>query len=238
MLRRLFCGVSVLVFVSLSSAAQSGPWPRDEGTVFLSLAQEREASGNGYASLYGEYGLGARMTMGLELGLARRGDATVLVWAERGLGTDALRYAVSLGFGLSRQEDQLLPVGQLGLSMGRGIETRFGAGWLALDTRVQVVAKPMAEELKTSSGPPLLYEYLIPETGVKTEATLGLKPWDGTMLIGQLRMTQRVDEDFGANLAASVVRDLTGMAKLELGVIQPVTGNGEAALRLGTWLSF
>lgn len=235
---RILRGLSVLALCGSACAVQAGPWPRDEGAVFLSLSQEQDADANGYTSLYGEYGLGARITMGLEAGRSNTGDATVLVWVERGFGTGPLRYATSLGFGLSRREGQMLPVGQLGLSLGRGFATGFGDGWAVLDTRVQIAAKPMAEAVQVSQSTTVLYEYLIPETGVKSELTLGLKPWQGTMLIGQLRMVQTVDQDFGASLSAAVVRDLGGQAKIELGLVQPLTGENEPALRLGTWLSF
>ena len=35
-----------------------------------------------------------------------------------------------------------------------------------------------------------------------------------------------------------VVRDLTGPAKIELGVIMPLAGEGEPALKIGTWIQF
>lgn len=58
------------------------------------------------------------------------------------------------------------------------------------------------------------------------------------MLINQFRFEQRDDTGFSGKLAISAVRDLWGPAKLELGLIEPLTGEGERAVKLGTWVEF
>ena len=41
-----------------------------------------------------------------------------------------------------------------------------------------------------------------------------------------------------AQVVVSVVGDLLGPAKLELGVIGPLSGQGEQAIKIGTWFEF
>lgn len=220
------------------TVAKAGPWPRDDGAVFLSLSQERDADSNAYTSVYGEYGLGPRQTLGVEAGRNTFGDASFLIWLQQAFGSGAVRYATSLGMGLAREEDENMPVGQIGLSWGRGFGTRWGDAWVASETKFSLAARRTTETVRLSPTTQMLYEYLVPDTGVKSELTLGLKPWDGTMLIGQVRMQQTVDRDFAASLATSVVRDVGKRMKIELGVIGPLTGDSEPGLKIGTWIAF
>ena len=94
--------------------------------------------------------------------------------------------------------------------------------------------------IKNNAGPDLS-QLMIGSEGIFgfiTEATLGLKPFAGIMFINQLRLEHRDDTGFSSKLATSIVRDLGGPAKLELGLVAPISGPGEAAIRLGTWLEF
>jgi hypothetical protein len=95
-----------------------------------------------------------------------------------------------------------------------------------------------AEEVPVADLPDAALTYLTPEVTAKAEATLGLKPFAGIMFINQLRLEHRDDTGFSSKLATSIVRDLGGPAKLELGLVAPISGPGEAAIRLGTWLEF
>ena len=61
---------------------------------------------------------------------------------------------------------------------------------------------------------------------------------DGLMLVNQLRLEERDDTGFSSKLVVSVVGDLLGPAKLELGVIGPLSGQGEQAIKIGTWFEF
>lgn len=222
----------------LAGPASAGPWPRDDGAILLILSQERDTAGNGFTGLYAEYGLSPRDTLGLELGRNSFGDSSLLLWLQRGFSFGKLRFASSLGLGLSQQDTEFRPLAQLGLSLGRGFDTRFGAGWLAADTRFLVIARPVSETVRLNATNEVNYLYLAPETGVEADLTLGLKPRDGIMLIGQLRMEQPEKGDFAASASASVVRDLGRRAKVELGIVGPLTGEGEPSLKLAAWLSF
>ena len=231
--------LTVLAMILLPGWALAGPWPRAEGAVFLSLAAERDPKGNSYTSLYGEYGWSARRTLGLELGHTNVGEASALIWLQQSLARDegVNRYSISSGVGVIERDGEYLPLGIIGASWGRGIERLPGGGWLAVDARVKVTGK--TQTVAYRQGMSIVeYGYLTPETTSKLDVTLGFKPWDGTMFINQLRMEDRKDEGLAAKLATSLVYDIKGAAKVEAGVIAPLRGSGEGAIRIGTWLEF
>lgn len=225
--------------ICLPILAHSGPWPRDQGTSFLSASSERDSAGNNYASIYGEYGLSKRRTLGYEIGYTNVGETTVMIWLQRQLddGEGAWRLAYSLGGGALAREDQIVPLGQLGLSAGRGFENVLGGGWFAADLKLKVAGETTT--VIWQQGLNAVEEsYLTPETTTKGELTLGFRPWERMMLVNQLRLEQRQDLDLSTKLAISLIRDLSDHAKLELGVIEPLTGAGDPAVKLGTWFNF
>ena len=139
-----------------------------------------------------------------------------------------------------------MPVGQAGLAWGRGFDSLRllsrvpGGGWLGADARVKVAGamkdERTLEDLAAAGAGPLAY--LTPEIEVKVEVTMGWHATPETMVIGQLRLEERDDTGFSSKLATSVVRDLPGPWRLEVGLVTPLSGVGEQAATLGTWLEF
>lgn len=230
-----------------AGGADAGPWPRVDGDVFLSFSGERDASGNGYAGLYGEYGLTPRSTLGFEFGRSSAGETGALVWLQRALdrGEGPDRWTASLGLGVIERDGTLLPVGQIGTAWGRGFDalpilSRIpGGGWVGVETRLKV-AGAMRDAAAMQQLPPDAgtLAWLTPEMESKGELTLGWNATPAMTLIAQLRLEDRDDTGFSSKLATSLVRDLGGPARLELGVVTPLSGAGERAVRLGTWLEF
>lgn len=235
--RRLACRLAILV-IGLGGAAQAGPWPREQGQHFLSVATERDRDGNNHTGLYGEYGLRPRLTLGYEIGHTNQGETSALIWLQRSLddGEGANRLALSFGTGALMRDGETMPMAQLGASWGRGFAGIWDGGWLAADLRVKLAGSMAA--LMPGANPAEM-GYLTPELTTKADLTLGLRPRPSTMLIGQLRLERRRDADLSARLAASVVHDLVGPVKAEFGIIEPLNGaGGERALKIGSWLSF
>lgn len=226
-----------LVLAIQADAVAAGPWARETGKTFVSLSVEQDREDDRYTSLYAEYGLSPRHTIGLELGHASQGETSAFLWFQRVLdnGRGPNRVSVATGIGAIERDGQTLPMGQISAHWGRGFERFLGGGWMTVDTRVKVAGE-MKAEWRSSGGASV--SYLTPETSVKTDLTLGLKPGAATMLITQLRLEQRKDSGFSAKLAGSVVQDIAGPAKIELGVIAPLSGDGEPALKIGSWLEF
>lgn len=227
------------VLAALPIAAQSSPWPRDPGGAFISLSAEQDRDDNRYTGLYAEYGLSPRYTLGVEIGYTNVGETSGLIWLQRTLdkGEGPNRFSASIGLGAVERDGRLFPVGQIGAGWGRGFETPIGGGWITVEGRVKI-AGGMDLVVLTQALTPTEDSYLTPETVAKGEMTFGLRPTDNLMVINQLRLERRPDEAFSAKLASSVVHDLIGPVKMELGVILPMTGAGEQAVKIGSWLEF
>ncbi|MDP5309152.1 hypothetical protein [Paracoccus spongiarum] len=223
----------------LGGAAQAGPWPRAEGTHFLSLSAERDRDGNDYLGIYGEYGLSPRTTLGYEIGHSNAGESSLILWMQRPLddGDGVFRLTWQGGIGVVRRDGDLSPVALSGLSLGRGFEGLLGGGWISAEARVKVagVTDPVAVSAGLDDG---ALAYLTPETEVKADLTLGLRPRGDLMWINQLRLERRQGQDAEAKLATSLVHDLGGPVKIEAGVVLPLSGGGEQAVKLGSWLEF
>lgn len=232
-----------LLSILLAGAVQAGPWPRAPGAVFLSLSTERDRKDNSYTGLYGEYGLNPRQTLGFELGHTNVGETSAMIWVQRALddGSGPNRWAVSMGLGAFERDGLVDAVGQVGAGWGRGFEGILGGGWITVEARVKFAAAQKEVEEKEEEN--VVYEgdaltYLTPELTAKAEVTLGVRPTDSMMFINQLRLEDRDDTGFSSKLASSLVHNLAGPAKLELGIVAPLSGTGEMAIRLGTWLEF
>lgn len=236
------------VLVAVTGTAWAGPWPRDAGGVFMSLSAEGDRHGNGYLGFYGEYGLTPRRTLGLELGHSGVGESSALIWLQTVLGGGGGpdHWTGSLGFGALERAGEYLPVGQLGLAWGRGwdavpvLRELPDGGWLSVEARLKVTALPrddsaMMAKLEEGAG---LLAYITPEASAKLDVTLGWHVSTSRMFINQLRFEDRDDTGFSLQLASSLVQQVAGALRLELGLVAPLSGEAEAALRLGTWLEF
>lgn len=245
MLPRIFCCLALML---LAGTAAAGPWPREQGGVFLSFSEERDHEGNSYTGLYGEYGLNARDTLGFELGHSNAGETSAMLWWQRALdrGEGPNRFTVSTGIGALQRDAEVVPLAQMGASWGRGLDSvpmlnRLpGGGWLAVDARLKIAAKMKGQaQLADLAGQnPGFLDYLTPETTAKLDVTFGWHARSSMMLINQLRMEHRDDTGFSGKLATSVVHDIAGPAKGELGLVVPLWGDGEAALKYGLWVAF
>jgi hypothetical protein len=243
-IRHLVAVLAVLLPLVLTGMALAGPWPREEGGVFLSVSTEQDRDDSRYDSIYAEYGLSPRNTLGLELGHTK-GESSALIWWQRALddGSGPNRWSISLGLGAIQRDGRTHPMGQIGTAWGRGFDSLPllqlvpGGGWLALDTRFKMAAVTQEFDF----GPNVIADettYLTPESTSKAEATLGWHVSDRLMLINQFRFEDREDTGFSSKLAVSAVQDLVGPAKVELGLIEPLSGPGERAVKLGAWFGF
>lgn len=228
-----------ILWLLLAAASHAGPWPREEGRSFVSLSGERDDAGNSYAGIYMEHGLARRRTLGLEASRTTVGETSAMLWYQKSLdrGEGPNRLSYSMGVGAIRRKGELLPLGQIALMWGRGFSGLWDGGWLAAEARVKVAGK--TEETTIRQGlNSIQYAYLTPEVVTKLDLTLGLRPTPVWAVVNQLRLEARKDEDFSAKLASSVVYDLAGPMRLEIGLVAPLTGPSEPAVRIGTWLEF
>lgn len=243
-------GFFFLAFVLMwhAGAAMAGPWPREAKAVFMSLSSEIDRDSNSYTSLYSEYGLSARNTLGFELGHSNADETTALLWWQRALGggDGPNHWSMSSGIGAVWRDGSTIPLAQMGGAWGRGFDSvpmlkRVpGGGWLAAELRMTLAGhmKDEDEIAALSADDAGMLSYITTETTTKLEMTMGWHARSSLMLINQMRFEKRDGVDFSGKLAVSAVQDIWGPAKIELGIIAPLTGPGEMAVKLGTWIEF
>lgn len=225
------------LFLAFGAAAQAsaGAWPRDAGTAFLSFSQSVSTGMQTLlapmqdlrfqSSLFAEYGLTPKLTIGLDASHARGEEDTLsaaLVFARRPVWRSAGGQvaAAEIGFGVQDAatgglETRIRP----GLSWGRGFEKFWGGGWIGVES---------SAELRLPSQ----------QVAVKVDGTLGFKPNDRTMLILQVQTGRYPGSDPIVRLAPSVVRRIGEKIHLQLGLNAGLAGDEAVGLKLATWVSF
>ena len=219
----------------LPAGAQAGAWPRPKGETFLSFGQELSTGATtllgavtdirSWSSVYAEYGLTDRLTIGLDAGRGQGEDErveTALVFARLPVWSPGEhRVAVDLGVGTLAETDATRQTRlRLGLAWGRGIaEGRHGGGWLGMES---------SAELREPAG----------EVALKADFTAGWKPNERWMVIGQVQTGYYPVDGGIVRLAPSVVRRISPHSHLQLGATAEVVGEGALGLSGAVWFSF
>ncbi|GGH63531.1 hypothetical protein GVY41_19275 [Frigidibacter albus] len=232
--------VVLAVLCLFAGGASAGPWPREKGDLFLSFSHETASEAGsdaaGWTSLYAEYGLTPRWTVGLDLGSG--GDTQIgMIFVQRAVGRQdgPGRLAFSSGVGLQTGAAPQA-FGMMGAAWGRSLGTPLGPGWVAVEPQLR-----MGVALTDEWPPTLVLDVdgtLLTTASTKLDLTLGATLRPKLIVMGQLQMERVVEGETTARLTASAVRDVGRRGKLQLGVSAPVQGKGDAALKLGTWLEF
>lgn len=226
---------ALVLALALPVVAQAGAWPRPKGETFLSFGQQLSTGATtlfgaatdirSWSSVYAEYGLTDRLTVGLDAGLGQGQDErieAVLAFARLPVWSPGEhRVAVDFGLGTVAETDAVRQTRlRLGLAWGRGFaEGRWGGGWLGMES---------SAELREPAG----------EVAVKADFTAGWKPNDRWMVIGQVQTGYYPAAGGIVRLAPSVVRRLSARSHLQLGVTAEVVGERALGLSGAVWLSF
>ncbi|WP_300037137.1 hypothetical protein [uncultured Roseobacter sp.] len=206
-------------------SARAGAWLREEGRGFSSTSvtatQDRDFSG----SIYLEYGLTARHTLGadISLGLDRTGqqNGSGVVFLRFPIGpTDGThRFAGEAGLGARYTNGIFSPALEAGLSWGRGIKWRDSWGWAAVDASINIPRAPA-------------------KTRTKIDATFGMPIAKTVKGMIQLFNTLEDGQVF-SDLAPSLLWQPRGGAyTLQIGAEFTVSGGGDDALKIGIWRDF
>lgn len=216
----------LMILLTCAGAAGAGPWMRGEGDVFLSFGANVALSDTATRpvhwdpTLYLEYGVGPRLTLGADLYIAN-GD-------EEETGSVFLRYplraadtglpmAVSLAYGLrhDRPANALEQIARAGLHVGRPLPR----GWLSADAAAIFV---LGED----------------RTEGKLDLTWGRSLSDRWTGIVQMQTGIGTAGDFYAKAAPSALYRLNTRTQIEFGVVQALTGDHGTGLRIATWWEF
>ena len=234
-LRLVLALAAAFILVLASAPARAGAWPRERGEVFLSFGQQASTGATtllgavtdirSWSSVYAEYGLTERLTVGLDAGLGQGRDervAAALVFARLPVWSPgAHRVALDLGLGTLAVTDEARQTRlRLGLAWGRGLaDGRWGGGWLGMES---------SAELREPAG----------EVALKADFTAGWKPSERWMLIGQVQTGYYPDAGGVVRLAPSVVRKVSARSHLQLGATAEIVGERALGVSGAVWFSF
>lgn len=227
--------IVLLISMVLPEPVQAGAWLREKGTLFLSWSsnistrsQDLYATGT---SLYVEYGLTPRLTVGLDGYLGAKGSASeAYLYMRFPLGKQDRPARMALTFGLGAKS---IPnpwgttteqgLAKVGLSWGRGLKK----GWLAVDASAISVHKSSIF-VPNQAG-----------TSYNIDFTYGQKPSDRLMLIWQLQTGKTTNGPTYAKFAPSLIWAFKGgKTSVELGLIKGLTGDDTQSIKLGIWKNF
>jgi hypothetical protein len=214
--------------------AAAGAWPRPRGETFLSFGQQVSTGARtliaatqdirSWTSVYAEYGLTDRLTIGLDAGTGLGQDERVgaalafvrlPVWSP-----GEHRVAVDFGLGtLDSDAEGRQTRYRFGLAWGRGFEGRRGGGWLGMESSL---------ELREPAG----------NFAVKADFTAGFKPNDRWMLIAQAQTGYYPDAGGIVRLVPSVVRRLGERSHLQLGAMAEMAGDDALGATAAVWFTF
>ncbi|HEU0220604.1 MAG TPA: hypothetical protein VFR34_00125 [Paracoccaceae bacterium] len=225
---------AVLYCILAAPGAMAGAWPREGGTAFLSLSGLFSASSTdilapdlgltSYSTAFAEYGLTDMWTIGADIAYGQGSDEalyTGLVFLRRPFWRGERDiFAAELGLGAQAETDDA-PQARLrpGLSWGRGYEIAWGQGWMGIESSL---------------------EWRLPsnELVVKADATLGLRPSENWMLIGQLQTGHYPGSGLIVKFAPSIVRQIGERSHLQLGLSLGLAGDEGVGVKVATWFSF
>ena len=213
----------VLAVCLLPAVAQAGAWARDKGSLYLSVTGYASDSGQAEGSIYAEYGLTERLTLGAKVFGGPDTSTEALVFLTTAFRRDKrIKLAFSTGVGAEQPADggDILGLGQLGLHAGMGLPR----GWLALD----VYATLTADLANTTE---------LPDPDYKADLTFGHRLSDRWSLIAQLQGGKDAGGEAYLKAAPSVGLSV-GRADLQLGVVWGVTNDDSRKIALGTSLRF
>ena len=147
MIRLLF--LFTLCFLLCAPALSAGPWLRAPGTAFSAVTTEiappkptafaSDLPVDFYSSVYAEYGLTHRITIGLDGGTDGFGNGQALAFIRLPLfESDYGRAAADLGVGARWSLTEITPILRPGLSWGRELNLLGRSGWTSLDATLAI----------------------------------------------------------------------------------------------------
>lgn len=170
-------------------------------------------------TVFFEYGLTSRLTLGFDGYTADKGEAgSLFAFARRAVGsTDGpRRFAIAGGIGVTKTPGNVVSeTVRVGLHAGQGLDR----GWLALDAEAtRVLPRSL--------------------TQTKVEATWGQQLGAGWTSVLSGQIGTGLEGDFYAKLNPSFTYDLTPDIRFRTGLVQALTGDRGSGLSTQIWFSF
>jgi hypothetical protein len=207
--------------------------------VFLSFRPSVTATATAIPGFTANTGCGPRQTLGFELGHSNAGESSVMIWWQRALddGEGPNRFDLLVGDRVLERDGKLVPW-RRSAPHGAGALTacrccamcRAAVGWPSMRAPSWPSEEEEPDRTPDANGRWSSRQvYLTPKTTVKAEVTLGWNASSSLMLINQLRLEDRDDTGLFGQAGEFGGARSGGPAKIELGVIMPLSGEGEHA---------
>ncbi|MCR9124743.1 MAG: hypothetical protein NXH82_01310 [Rhodobacteraceae bacterium] len=200
----------------------AGAWLREAGTGFASVSGTLRSFGGGQplaydSSLFAEYGLRPRFTVGLDINdnLTSGGHVMGFVRFPLSAPERPLKLALDLGIGGHRRDKTWFAHYKTALSLGRGFATGSATGWVSVDAAV---------ELRKGDAD-LLY---------KLDATFGLSPSERIKAMFSVE-SYSTGGNFGWAVIPAIGMRAFGDRFLTAGFEIKDTGQRSYGLKLGIW---
>ncbi|WP_068117476.1 hypothetical protein [Tropicimonas marinistellae] len=229
---------------SVLPATAGGAWPRGEGRTFISLSWSTFGDAAGYLekisqpidaenvpelkltdeiAFFAEYGITERLTFGVDTyNRPDTGLASNVLFLRSGIGNPdwANRYGIEIGFGPIHdwrgQDDTVMRVG---LAWGRGYQSRWGNGWMEVDSK-------------------LGWQTDAAEEYWKIDSTLGLNATERSIFYFQLQSGAAGEADpFLRAVPAYVFRFDRGIS-VESALLLGMQNDDAQGVKIGAWLEF
>lgn len=222
--------LKALLFVGMIVAwvqpLHAGAWPRGKGNIFASSsASFTWPNGRAfeypdiYGSAYVEYGLGDRVTMGLDIGspdATRPSKLKAIAFMRYTLSTAQSRHQFALDFGAGKNLGNGML--RLGASYGTGLQLMERSGWLSIESHI-------------------LYDIKSGKSTQNLDATLGINLERGK-LMALLSAYRAPTGQSTFSFTPSYAHELSSARHLEIGVTLDLSRGADPALKLGIWQKF
>ncbi len=217
--------LALILLLAGAPAAEAGAWLRSKGDGFgatsVSTNKDRELS----TSLYGEYGLTERLTLGLDISYGvdrtffQQGSGIAFLRFPLGPTDRTHKWAAHIGLGARYLQGYFLRAAEAGLSWGRGIQWRDKYGWLNVDGSYNIPQSPADSRLKI-------------------DGTAGIGLNDRFKVMLQMFNTHEGGQTFSQIAPSLLWSPGGGTSTIQLSAEIPVAGGGETALKIGVWVEF
>lgn len=219
----LICAALLLL---IAPRADAGAWLREQGSGFGSLSFGATLSDETTNSIYLEYGLHPKMTVGLDISTftnsagARNGTGVLFMRRSITDPSGPQRLSYELGVGGIFTDDEQLPAVKGLLSWGRGFEYGPGYGWMNVDVSY-------------------LYEPQAGRSVAKLDGVLGLPFTAVTTGLFEVTLSEQEGETYGAVLPSLLFSPRFTQFRVKVGAEVPYDDPGErSSLKLGLWREF
>jgi len=216
--------LALIFCVTAAQPAGAGAWLREKGAGFVSLTttlRNLDGSWQTENGFYLEYGLAPRLTLGVDVndipGLA--GHALVFARLPIGPPDRPTKIALELGVGGHQWQGQWGKMLKSTLSVGRGFSSRWGDGWVNIDTAVEV-------------------RNLFPDPAFKLDATIGLSAGRRVRPILQIETTYISGSPLIWSVIPGVLIDGAKNTTWQIGVARKTAGQSSLGLKIGLWRQF